>query len=46
MAHSTDAPRRGRCLFPEKPAIARSGEDLKLLPLLEEDGIAQTRRAG
>ena len=47
-AHATDAPRQGRRLFPEKPAVARSGEELKLLLLLlkeEEDGIAQTRRA-
>jgi hypothetical protein len=45
-AHATDAPRQGRRLFPEKLAVARSGEDLKLLLLKEgEDGIAQTRRA-
>ena len=37
-AHTTDAPRPVPRLFPERPVVARSGEDLTV------DGIAQQMR--
>jgi hypothetical protein len=44
-----DARRPAARRLPGRPAIARSGEDLKVLLLVEEeddDGIAQARSAG